>query len=715
MVIALDTQRLKAGLADRYLIGRRIGVGGMAVVYLAQDLRHDRKVAIKVLRPEVSGSVGAQRFLREIRIVAQLQHPNILTLHDSGEVGGWLYYVMPYVDGESLRGRLNREKRLPIVEAVQIAREVADALDSAHRHGVVHRDIKPENILLDEGHAVVTDFGIASAVTVASEERPKSEGVALGTAAYMSPEQGSGGPLDARSDLYSLGCVSYEMLTGRPPFVGTDARAVITQHLVDPAPSLATARPDVPAHISGAVMKALNKEADDRFATLKDFGDALGDGVPIVQPAAAKSIAVLPFANMSADANDEFLADGITEEIINSLTKIDGLRVASRTSAFAFKGRNVDVRTIGAHLSVRSVLEGSVRKAGNRLRITAQLVNVADGYHLWSERYDRDLEDVFAIQDEIAENIMRSLEVILNEDDVQPGDQAPRVDVKAYEYYLRGRRFFHQTRRKSLRFAREMFAKAVEIDPEYALAHAGIANCCSLLNMYYPSTEDDLEQADSASRRALELAPDLAEAHAARGFALWQMRSGAEAVEEFERAIRLDSKQFEAHYFYARACFEQGALEKAAEHFERASRVEEDYQASFFAAQSYAGLGRDGDATKAYRRALRVARDHLELNPDDPRAATMCAVAACRVGRKAEGLAWAERALAIDPDDGGVRYNVACLYAVEGELEQAITCLDEAFRRGFGNKEWILQDPDLDAIRDDPRFQALVAAVPERA
>jgi serine/threonine-protein kinase len=223
MVLALDTQRLKTGLSDRYHIGRPIGTGGMAVVYLAQDLRHERKVAVKVLRPEVSGAVGAELFLREIQIVAQLQHPNILPLHDSGEVDGWLYYVMPYVDGESLRGRLNREKQLPIVEAVQITREVADALDSAHRHGVVHRDVKPENILLEEGHAIVADFGIASAVTAASSAHMTEEGIVLGTAEYMSPEQGSGSQLDARSDLYSLGCVSYEMLAGQPPFVGPDA------------------------------------------------------------------------------------------------------------------------------------------------------------------------------------------------------------------------------------------------------------------------------------------------------------------------------------------------------------------------------------------------------------------------------------------------------------------------------------------------------------
>ncbi len=713
MIMALEMQRLKSAIADRYIIGSRLGAGGMAIVYLAQDLRHHRKVAIKVLRPEVTGAIGSDRFLREIRIVAQLRHPHILPLHDSGEVDGWLYYVMPYVDGDSLRGRLHREKQLPIVEAVRTAREVADALNTAHRQGVVHRDIKPENILLEEGHAVVTDFGIASAVTVA-EEHVAEDGKVIGTAEYMSPEQCSGASLDARSDIYSLGCVLYEMLAGKPPFVGTDSGAVIAQHLVDPVPPLATIRPDVPANVTRTVMKSLAKVAADRFESVKEFADALVSDVVPVQAAAPKSVAVLPFANMSPDAEDEYLSDGITEEIINALTKIEGVRVASRTSAFAFKNKNADLRVIGAHLNVHTVLEGSVRKAGNRLRVTAQLVNVVDGFHLWSEKYDRDQGDVFAIQDEIAQHIMGALEVILSEEEKRVIEKTPTADVKAYEYYLRGRQFFHQARKKSLKFAREMFCHAIEVDPEYALAHAGVADCCSLLHMYYPSSENDLQQADTASKRALELAPKLAEAHAARGFALWQMKR-SDAVDEFETAIRLDPKQFEARYFYARSCFERGELSKAAELFEAASNAREDYQASFFAAQSYAGSKREEEAEAAYRKSLTVAKQYMEMNPDDPRAATMCAVSFCRLGQREEGLKWAERALAIDPDDAMVRYNVACLYALEGNTEESLACLEEAFRRGFGNREWIMRDPDLESVREDPRFQTLMRDVPDRS
>ncbi len=422
---------------------------------------------------------------------------------------------------------------------------------------------------------------------------------------------------------------------------------------------------------------------------------------------AGKSIAVLPFANLSESPDNEYLSDGISEELINALSKIEGLRVVSRTSVFAYKGRSEDIRAIGRDLNVRSVLEGSVQLHGDKLRVTTQLINVASGYHLWSERFDREMEDVFDIEDEIAANVVRALRVILKEDERRALTQVPTADVKAYEYYLRGRQFFHQTRRKSLQFAQEMFERAIEIDPDYALAYTGLANASALVHMYYPSARADIERADEASRKALELAPDLADAHAARGFALFLMKHLEEAEKLFKSAIRLDSKLFEAHYFYARACFQQGRLADAAERFEAAFRAREDYQAAFFAAQSHEALGNKSDALAAYRRALDVTEKHMDLNPDDARAATMRAVSLCRLGRLADGVHWAERALAIDPEDAAVRYNVACLYSLEGMKDEAIACLEDAMRVGFGNREWLKHDPDLNPLRGDPRFEAL--------
>jgi len=699
---------LRSALEERYTIKRELGRGGAAVVYLAHDCKHDREVALKVLRRDLVASIGADRFLREISIAAKLTHPNIVPVYDSGDIAGNLYYVMPYVEGESLRDRLRRERELPIDDALQITREVAGAIAYAHGHGVVHRDVKPENILLASGHAVLADFGIASAATDLDAEPITKSGTTIGTPAYMSPEQAAGEPSDARSDIYSMGCVLYEMLTGEPPFTGPSARSILIRKLKGSVPSVRLVREETPGALEAVVTRALACFPADRFASTSDFIAALEPERLSSVAAPAMSVAVLPFTNMSSDPEADYFSDGIAEEIINALTKVHALRVASRTSAFAFKGKQQDIREIGRQLSVAYMLEGSVRKAGNTLRVTTQLIKVADGYHLWSCRYDRDFEDVFAIEEEIAQNVADALKLVLTEQERQAITRVPPSDVRAYDYYLRGRQFMHEARKKSLQFALEMFTRALEIDSDYALAYASVAECCSLLHMFYPGGEEVLERADSASVKALKLDPDLAEAHAARGFVLFQLKDLDAAVQEFERAIELDVKQFEARYFYARACFQQGEFAKAARLFATAAEVREDYQARFFAAQSYAALGQDAEASQAYRLALRAAEQHLELNPDDPRAATMCAVSYCRLGEQERGLEWAERALAVDAEDAGVRYNVACLYSLEGQTERAIECLEEAVRCGFGNREWFERDPDLESLRGHPRFQALL-------
>src|ERR1041384_4528761 len=540
--------RLRNALAERYDIEREVGRGGMATVFLAQDRRHHRPVALKVLHPELALSLGSERFLREIQIAARLQHPHIVPLYDSGQAGELLYYVMPFVEGESLRQRLARAPPLPLEEAVQIARAVASALDYAHRQQIVHRDIKPENVMLHEGEAVVTDFGIAKAVSAAVAGNLTQTGTAIGTPAYMSPEQAGGAAdLDARSDIYSLGAMLYEMVGGTAPFTGPTVQAIIAKLFTEPAAPLREQRHDTPPWLDTAVMKALAKTPEGRFATAAQFAQALtwpgGTSTPpelrTGAGAAVRSIAVLPFVNMSNDAENEYFSDGIAEEIINALTRIQALRVASRTSSFAFKGKNEDIGEIGRKLKVATGLEGSVRKAGSRLRVTAQLVSVADGNNLWSERYDRQLEDVFEIQDEIAGNIVKALRVVLSEGEKKAIEKAaPTENVEAYEYYLRGRQFFHQFRRTGMQFARRMYERAIETDPRYALAYAGMADSCSFLYMYWDGSKANLEAADQGSRKALELGPDLAEAHASRGFALTLSRQYEEARREFETATR---------------------------------------------------------------------------------------------------------------------------------------------------------------------------------
>ena len=428
-------------------------------------------------------------------------------------------------------------------------------------------------------------------------------------------------------------------------------------------------------------------------------------------PPAPRSVAVLPFVNMSGNPDDDYLGDGFSEEIITALSKIPELQVASRTSAFTFKGDSKDLRTIGRELNVGSVLEGSLQRSGNRIRVTTQLVSVADGYHLWSERFDREMEDVFAIEDQIAEQVARALRVVLKN---QVWKSSPRLrpsDIRAYEYYLRGQQFLLHPRAKSLGFAREMFQRAIQVDSGYAPAWAGDAEAAALIHMYYPSRKEELGDADRASLEALKLAPALAEAHAARGLTLFLMRRSEEAEEAFQKAIQLDPLLFQARYFHGRACFQDGRLEEAAAEFQEAARIREDYQAAFLAAQSLEALERTEDARAQLVEALRVVEKHMELNPDDPRAATMRAVSLFRLGHPEEGLRWAEKALEIDPEDAGVCYNVACLYSLEGKVEKAILCLEEAFDRGFHNKEWFENDPDLNPLRADPRFQSLIERI----
>ena len=712
--------QLKSELPDRYRVDREIGRGGMATVFLAHDVKHDRAVALKVLHPDLAATLGPERFLREIKVAARLNHPHIVPLHDSGQAGSLLYYVMPFVEGESLRARMERSGALPIEEAVEIARDVAAALDYAHRQQVVHRDIKPENVMMHEGEAMVTDFGIAKAVRAAGSENITQTGVAIGTPAYMSPEQASGErEPDGRSDIYSLGCMVYEMLTGQPPFTGPTAQAMITKRFLEPPPSARARRSAVPLELDRTLTRAMARQPEERFDTAALFAHQLAPHSGATPPetlsttevpaSTAKSIAVLPFVNMSADPENEYFTDGIAEEIINALSKVQALRVASRTSSFAFKGKNEDISGIGRHLKVSTVLEGSVRKAGNMLRVTAQLVDVANGYQLWSERFDRTLEDVFAIQDEIASSIVRALRVVLNEQEKKAIGKVATADVEAYDYYLRGRQFFHQFRRTSIQHARRMFERAIATDPKYVPAYAGAADCCSFLYMYWDASKANLEGADGYSQQALALDAGRAEAHASRGLALSLRQNYEEAEREFATAIALNPNQFEAHYFYARCLFQQGKHEKAVFHYLEAGRVRpEDYQTPYLVSAPLRRLGRKPEAEAILRQAVKLAERHLELNPEDVRALYLGAAGMMELGNGEKALDWVGRALVLDPEDSGVLYNSACVYALGGRSEEAIKLLDKAIDNGFGHREWLENDTDLDSLRADPRFEVLL-------
>ena len=544
---------LSTALADRYRIERELGAGGMATVYLARDLKHDRNVALKVLRPELAESLGRDRFLREIQLAATLSHPHILPLHDSGDASGALFYVMPNVDGQSLRDRLDDERQLPIDEAVRIAMEVAGALDHAHRHGVIHRDVKPENIMLQDGHALVADFGIGKAVDEAGADTLTQLGMSVGAPAYMSPEQAAGDEVDGRSDIYSLGCVLYEMIVGEQPFTGPTAQAVIARRFVQTPLDVASLREGVPRPVARAVQKALARVPIDRYDTAAMFVTSLGEraAVSTQPPAPEKSLAVLPFANLSSDPENEYFADGITEEILNALATIPDLRVAGRASSFSFKGKTQNLQAVGEALNVRTVLEGSVRRSGRRVRITVQLSDATDGFRMWSERYDREIEDVFALQDEIATAIAERLKTSLQ---VNAASQAQRTtdNIEAYEAYLKGRTILAGRGVSVTTEGLALLRRATELDHTYAPAWAGIADVYSVAG-YYQLLPPALcaTSAREAAAKALEFGPNLAETHTSLALiALLFDWAWETAGREFKRALELNPASAQARAWY---------------------------------------------------------------------------------------------------------------------------------------------------------------------
>ena len=703
---------------SHYRITAKLGEGGMGAVYRAEDLTLQREVALKFLTGELATDPQArQRLVLEARAASRLNHPNIATIYEVGEADGTAFIAMELISGESLKQVLTRGALAP-AQLLDVARQVAEGLQEAHQAQVLHRDIKPGNIMLDARHRVkILDFGLA---ILADQERAQGETADAfitrtatrwstgGTVPYMSPEQLRGDPVDARSDIFSFGALLYECLTGRLPFQGETSIDILHAILRQPLTPVRRLLPEISAEWEQLIEQCLAKAPDQRPASMKDVLEALRRAAtPATRP--EKSVAVLYFENLSREKQDEYFRDGITEDIIIELSKIKHLQVFPRSAVLAYRDKPATAPQIGQQLNAAFVLSGSVRRAGNRLRITTQLVEARTGHSVWAERYDRQMEDVFAIQDEIAQNIAQALQVMLTEKEKQAIEQVPTAHVKAYDYYLRGRQFFHQFRQRGFQFARQMFTRATEIDPRYAHAYAGIADSSSFLYMYWDGSEANLKQADEASRKGLELDPESAEAHAARGLAVSLRKDYDEANKEFETAIRLNPSLFEAYYFYARACFVQGKLADAAPLFEQASRIRpEDYQAPNLLGLSYDGLGRKAEAAAAYRRCVQVLEKHLELHPDDARGLYLGGQAAAQLGERERSLEWAERALALDPEDPAILYNTGCVFALQGETERAVDCMEKSLDYGFGYREWMGSDAFLDPLRGHPRFEELV-------
>jgi len=605
--------RLQSALGGTYTIERELGGGGMSRVYLARETALGRAVVIKVLPPELEGAVSVERFRREISLAAQLQHPTIVPLLTAGEADGLLYYTMPFIEGTTLRVEMERSGPLPIARVERILRDVLEALSYAHARGIVHRDVKPENILLAPHHAVVSDFGVAKAIAVAggTDARGRTTaGMVIGSPSYMAPEQAAADPAtDHRADLYAVGVVGYEMLAGTGPFPGRTPSQMLAAHMTEMPPSIAAKRAEVPPGTSALIMRLLEKDPDRRPASADAalealaqeasggrrtaLGKAVGRGIGIAAAVSialfgaarwrssqtagaarpAPSIAVLPFSDESASHDQQYFSDGMSEQLIDALSRVPGLRVMGRGSSFAFRGQDVDAREIGRRLGVGAVLEGSVQRAGNRLRVRARLTDTGTGLVQWQDTYDRDVKDVFTLQDEISGVIVLNLRARLG----TPAEAtAPTADIQAYQLYLQGRYFWNKRSPESLQRAVEFFRRAIALDPRYARAYAGLADAYNVIGgLYYEPPLQVLPKAKDAALKAIALDPNLSEAHAALGFVRmfldWDW-DGARS--ELERAVALDPKYPTARLYHSYYLQIVGEMERGAEENRRALELD---------------------------------------------------------------------------------------------------------------------------------------------
>lgn len=765
----------------------------MATVFLAREIALDRPVVLKVL-PDRASEVDAERFRREVALAARLQHPNIVPVLAAGTADGLLYYVMPHVEGASLRERLAGGGTIPLPEGIRLLRDVARALAYAHEHDVVHRDIKPENVLLSGRAAAVTDFGIAKALSSSRRAAAGQEsagqltgiGMTVGTLAYMAPEQAVGDVVDHRADLYAFGVMAYELLAGALPFAGDSARALVAAHLRDAPPALDARRPDLPPAVVELVMRCLEKDPDRRPSSAAELVDALEAIGPssgstatfrrlrrsprrvgmlaaaavlgaialvllaplITHRGEPRSLAVLPFANLSGDPGNDYLGDGISEELISGLSRLPGVRVAARTSSFAFKGRSVDLATIGRTLDADVVLAGSVRRSGTRLRVSAELTRARTGRVLWSETYDRQFDDVLAVQEEIARAIADALEVGALAGEGSGANVAaaggrmrrrPTSDITAYELYLRGRFEWSRRRLESLRAALALYDSATRLDPSFALAHAGIADAYIVLgNWGYVAAAEAGERSLAAARRAVAVDSTLAEGHASLASVLctyvWDWPASERA---FTRSIQLNPGLATTRYFYSRCLLGHGRVADATAQAREALRLDPlNAHIATALASALMVAGRSDSAIQVAERALRhdpanaaarfwlatayVDRQNLEkadevaraMSPEERRSPLMVSLtgslAALSSDRATAGRAIAT--LSTSPDANA--FAIAMVHAALGDRDAAMRWVQRAEReRSDGLVVFARVIPWLEPLRADPRFQATLARV----